>query len=164
MNRFYILCTIFCLFLMNNAANSAVYTPNQYQISNLAHAERQLFGRSLNNINPYTRLARAEQQLFGTVQSGDFNTRVNFINNVLNNSNRNRIGYYNRRNKINRLRYAVNDILRGTMTGYTPPIYNTSSINYPYYYNRYNTRIPQTPYVNGTPNFITQTRVIIDDN
>lgn len=162
MCRFYILCSILCMFFVNQPVYSAIYNPNQYSLNKLSNAELKLFGRKNNpNLNPYARLARAEQRLFGTVQSGDFDTRVKFLNQVLDNSNRNRVGYYDNQNKLNRLRYVVNDLFNGSMTGYTPPVYNSNRIPG---YGYYNTTIPMTPYVNGNRNFITQTRVIIDDN
>ena len=144
--------------MLCNPVYSFVYSENESSMDDLARAEKIIFGQYNTRMNPYTRLARAEQTVFGTVQSGDFNSRVNFINQVLDNSNKGKINYYNRQNKINRLKYAVNDILKGSMTGYTPQIYINTLPN-----GFYNT-IPPTPYnIGGNRNFITQTRVIIDN-
>ncbi len=148
-----------CVFLSAGTVFAYDYNQNSYALQNLNRAELILFGHN-NNSDPYTRLALAEQRLFGTVQSGNFEQRVNLVNRVLENSRQNPNAYVanNNSNKINKLRYILNDVLNGQMTGYTPPVYYN---NDPQMY--YNTTIPQTMNAYGNRNFITQTRVLIDD-
>lgn len=160
---------ILFLFLIINLYNPAIgftkynTTPyNSYDLQNLNAVEYAVLGRNNTSLSPHARLALTEQRLFGTVQPGNFNNRVNFINQVLSNNNQNNL-------RKNRIKYAINEILNGTITGYTPPVYtpnmsynhNLNNYNRPFYF--HNTRIPQ-PYGNGIGNLITQTRVIIDND
>lgn len=146
--------------------NSANADLAPYEIRNLNRAEAMVLGQNNYNAPLETRLAMTEQQLFGSIQSGSLNDRISIINQVLNNSQKQQIQNYRMKN---RLMNAVRNLTTGYMTGFTPPVYNNYSnySNYPNYpSNRryYNTsQIPQPIYDHGNKNFITQTRVIIDD-
>ncbi len=162
-----ILLIIFMFFACNNVYSLPMDT-EYYDLDNLSLAETRILGYSRNdkNINPYDRLAKVEQKIFGTVQSGDFNSRVNFINKILDNSNIENSGYIsNSYPKTNKLKKIVNDIFNGSITGYTPPVYNYPNVyrNYPLRRN-YKNYPPQTPYIPGGGNFVTQSRVIILDD
>lgn len=150
--------------LVSNYAQANIN--NSYVLRDLERAEATVFGR--NNVNQplETRVALMEQNLFGTIQSGNLNDRINFVNKVLSNSN----GYYNMNYPPkNKLRAALNNLFTGTMTGFTPTVYPNVYSNtynkYPsrYLNNGYVRKNPRPYYNRGNGNFITQTRVIIDD-
>ena len=148
------------------AYNHLSETYNQSDMQNLSRAEYAVLGQNNRNLPPQARLNLTEQRLFGTTQTGSFQDRVNFINRVIQNNTRNQtFANINNIKKRNKILYALNEIFNGTMTGYTPSFQNyptySHNTNNPYYY--HNTRIPQ-PYGSGIGNFITQTRIIIDEN
>lgn len=159
-NKFFLAMFIIAVFSINSAnANLA-----PYEIRNLNRAEAMVLGQNNFNVPLETRLAMTEQQLFGSIQSGSLNDRINMVNRVLNNSQNQQIQNYRMKN---RLMNAVRNLTTGYMTGFTPPVYNNYS-NFPNYinnryYNTYTSQIPQPIYDHGNRNFITQTRVIIDD-
>lgn len=161
-NKFCVAMFIIAMLSINSA--NADLAP--YEIRNLNRAEAMVLGQNNYNAPLETRLAMTEQQLFGSIQSGSLNDRISMINQVLNNSQKQQIQNYRMKN---RLMNAVRNLTTGYMTGFTPPVYNNYSnySNYPNYpSNRryYNTsQIPQPIYDHGNKNFITQTRVIIDD-
>lgn len=161
-NKFCVAMFIIAMLSINSA--NADLAP--YEIRNLNRAEAMVLGQNNYNAPLETRLAMTEQQLFGSIQSGSLNDRISMINQVLNNSQKQQIQNYRMKN---RLMNAVRNLTTGYMTGFTPPVYNNYSnySNYPNYpSNRryYNTsQIPQSIYDHGNKNFITQTRVIIDD-
>lgn len=161
-NKFCVAMFIIAMLSINSA--NADLAP--YEIRNLNRAEAMVLGQNNYNAPLETRLAMTEQQLFGSIQSGSLNDRISMINQVLNNSQKQQIQNYRMKN---RFMNAVRNLTTGYMTGFTPPVYNNYSnySNYPNYpSNRryYNTsQIPQPIYDHGNKNFITQTRVIIDD-
>lgn len=162
-NKFCAVMFIITMLTINSA--NADLAP--YEIRNLNRAEAMVLGQNNYNAPLETRLAMTEQQLFGSIQSGSLNDRISMINQVLNNSQKQQIQNYRMKN---RLMNAVRNLTTGYMTGFTPPVYNNYSnySNYPNYpsnryYNTYTSQIPQPIYDHGNRNFITQTRVIIDD-
>ena len=144
--------------------NNCSFAYNLSDLNSLNRAEYFLFGRNNPNLPPQARLAMTEQRLFGTIQHGTFNERVNFVNKVLANSANDPFynANINKIRKTNRIKNALNNVMNGSMTGYTPAIpYGTANFynNRPFYY--HNTKIPQP--MNSYGNFITQTRILFDD-
>lgn len=163
-NKFCTAIFVIALFTTNSVNANINLAP--YEIKNLNRAEAMVLGRNNYNVPIEERLAITEQQLFGSIQSGNINDRINTINKVLNNSRKEQIQKYQKKNKILN---AVKNLTTGYMTGYTPPVYNNfnynsipNCTNYRLY-NAYTNQIPQPIYDRGNRNFITQTRVIIDD-
>ncbi|MBQ2644326.1 hypothetical protein IJG14_01970 [bacterium] len=156
---------LFC-FIFNNVVfsfeNSNIN--NNFNTSLLGKIENEVFGKNNNHLSPMARLALTEQKLFGSIQPGSFNDRINFINKIIiNEKNNSQAVNISNLQKSQRLKYSLNNFFKGYMTGYTPPIYvpqNTLNEINNYYHN---TKIPQ-PNGNGIKNFITQTRVIINND
>ena len=163
MVRFFVLFASILLFANSAFAFNINYNndlKNNYRMSNLNRTEAFVMGKNNYNLAPNARLALMEQKLFGTVQSGSFDDRINFINKVLVNANNAQMSSnLNKLRKLNRIKQVFNDTFNGSMTGYTPQVYFPQ--NQQFYY--HNTTIPQPFYDHGIGNFITQTRVIIDD-
>lgn len=162
MNR--VLFVIFILTVFSAQSFAFSYDNAGYSsMQSLSGVETELFGRPRVNMHPYQRLANAEKRMFGVTQPGDFNSRVEFLQNSLDDYKTNRRDYYNRVRKVNTVKNLMNNVFGGYMTGYTPPVYAPSYTNY---YQRttyhYNVKVPQTTNVYG--NFVTQTGVRIIEN
>ena len=155
------LLMIFLYFLLATYAFAFEYNNSDLDVSNLSKAEISVLGKNNFNLSPMARIALIEQRLFGSIQSGSINDRVNFVNNVIANSNyQNQMAYsanVNNIKKMNKIRYLLHDFLNGSITGYTP------SVNVPQNFYYHNTTIPHPMNRYGNRNFITQTRVIIND-
>ena len=127
MVRFFVLFASVLLFANSAFAFKINYNndlKNDYRMSNLNRTEAFVMGKNNYNLSPNARLALMEQKLFGTVQSGSFDDRINFINKVLVNSNNEQMSSnLNKLRKLNRIKQVFNDTFNGSMTGYTPQVY-----------------------------------------
>lgn len=93
-------------------------------LKKLSLIERNIFGRVSKNTDYNERLNSAEKRVFGSVQSGDIESRINFLGTVVESS---RQGYSNYVSVPN---YVINPIgiirnaivqRQGVLTGFTPP-------------------------------------------
>ena len=146
---------------MISTVHAFEYNNPEFNVHNLSKAELSVLGKNNYTLSPMARIALIEQRLFGSIQPGSLNDRINFVNSVVHNSNfQNQMAYsanINNIRKMNKIKYLLHDFFNGSITGYTP------SVNVPqnFYYN--NTTIPYPMNRYGNRNFITQTRVIIND-
>lgn len=130
-------------------------------LNNIARIERKLFGRSYDGEDPEARISRIEKEMLGATQSGSLEQRFMTIATAAKNYNAfpsttnplaqaGQVYNYNNSGGFkNALKTFFTGYANGTMTGYTPPIYDPSG-----YYNNYNNYAYQTasPYTTSYTN------------
>ncbi len=113
---------------------AAVYSYSPEQLSNM---EMVKYGQSFENDSLSSRLMRLETDLFGMTQSGDIDSRLDMISQMIGSSSSIPVyepynAYYPKEKKgiINRfLNNLSDDFSNGALTGFTPPITSTGYVN-----------------------------------
>ena len=132
------------LLLLIIVVSQSVFAHENYSadtINQLASIERSIFGRTDTEYDFETRLKNAERKVFGAVQSGDFDSRINLLTNVLESSNQNYYSSFNSyKVKSNTPLKIIRNALiqrQGVLTGFTPSPYpvNIENQNRKYRYN-----------------------------
>ncbi len=142
-----------------DAINQTINPGNTANIplGNLSNIENKLFNRVYTGDDPETRIIRLEKEMLGAMQQGELPERYEVINQAAKHYNafpyeNNSSGAYNNAYmrqtsipnmvanqlyqqyspataKTSKIKNILGTMLGGTMTGYTPPIYNSSYYN-----------------------------------
>ncbi len=121
-------------FMIFLSLQAAVYSYSPEHLSNL---EMVKYGQSFENDSLASRLMRLETDLFGMTQSGDIDSRLDMISQMIGSSALPPVyqpdnTYYPKEKKgiINRfLNNLSDDFSNGALTGFTPPLTSTGYVN-----------------------------------